>query len=179
VLVGVVLVSELGTENFVTEMVVNTGEVLSHGRGALVVGTVAGGGREVKLPPGVSAIHTEERGSTSGLGSVVVGRKFGKVQPFGPIILEIVEVHPEVLLHYRVDSLRLTVSLGVEGRGKSSIDSEAAPKASPEVGCELRSSVRYDGQWQPMQPEYMLQKEIGESWGINRRMAWNQMAGLG
>jgi hypothetical protein len=30
-----------------------------------------------------------------------------------------------------------------------------------------------------MQPEYMLQEEVGESWGINRGMAWNQMAGLG
>jgi hypothetical protein len=101
------------------------------------------------------------------------------MQPFGPIVLEIVDVHPEVLLHYRVDSLRLTVSLGMEGRGKSSIDSKAAAKASPEVGCELRSSVRYDSQWQPMQSEYMLQEEVGESGGINRRMAWNQMAGLG
>jgi hypothetical protein len=170
-LVGVVLVSELGTENFGTEMVVDTGEVLGNGAGALVVGVIAGGGREVKLPTGVANIHAEERGSAGGFGCVVVAREFGEVQPFSPVILEIVDVHPEVLLHYRVDSLRLTVRLGVEGRGKSSIDSEAGAKASPEVGCELRSSVRYNGQWQSMQPEYVLQEEIGESLGIDRRLA--------
>jgi hypothetical protein len=124
------------------------------------------------------SIHAEEREGAGGFRGVVVGREFGKVQPFGPIILETVDVHPEVLLHYRVDSLRLTVSLGVKGCGKSSINSKAAAEASPEVGCELQSSVRYDGQWQPMQPEYMLQEEVGEFGGINRQMAWNQMAGL-
>jgi hypothetical protein len=178
-LVGVVLVSELGTENFGTEVVVDTGEVLGHCTGALVVGVIAGGGREIKLPTGVATIHAEERGSAGGLQGVVVGREFGKMQLFSPIILVIVDVHPEVLLHYRVDSLCLTVCLRVEGRGKSSIDSEAGAEASPEVGCELRSSVRYNGQWQPMQPEYMLQEEVGESLGIDCRMAWNQMAGLG
>jgi hypothetical protein len=76
-------------------------------------------------------------------------------------------MHPKVLLYHRVDPLGLTVSLRMEGGRESSIDSETAAEASPEVCGELRSSIQDDGQRQSMQFEHMLQEQIGETLGIN------------
>jgi hypothetical protein len=87
-------------------------------------------------------------------------------------------MHLEALLHYRIAFLSLTVSLWVEGHGRSSIDPKVAAEASPEGGGELRFPIRYDGQQQPMQLEYVLQKEVGKSFSVDCQMTWNQIPGL-
>jgi hypothetical protein len=131
IIVRVVLISQLGAKHLGAEMVVDASEVLRHGPGTVIIRVVADGGREIDLPSGVAAVHAEEGGGAGGLGGMVVGRELSERQPFDPIVLKVVDMHPKVLLYHRVDPLGLTVSLSMEGGRESSIDSETVSRARP------------------------------------------------
>jgi hypothetical protein len=75
----------------------------------------------------------------------------------------VADVRAQVVLHYSVDALGLAVGLRVEGGGEATIDAQTITNLFPELGCELRSSVQDDGQGQPMQPEDVLDEQIGEA----------------
>ena len=47
----------------------------------------------------------------------IVPGKLGNFDPFGPIVLSIIDVSPKVLIDLAIQSLCLTISLWVEGSG--------------------------------------------------------------
>ena len=50
----------------------------------------------------------------SDLGDRIVPDKLGNFDPFSPLILLIIDISPEVLVDFTIQSLCLSISLGVE-----------------------------------------------------------------
>ena len=63
-------------------------------------------------------------GIGSDLRDCIVPDKLGNFDPFGPIILSIIDLSPKVLVDFTIQSLRLSVSLGMECSGHFPFDAQ-------------------------------------------------------
>ena len=85
--------------------------------GRAIVGIVGGSWRKVALPNWVAAVHAKEWGDTCRFRSLVVGGELGERKPGWPVVLEITNVGPEVLLHNGIHALGLAIRFGVKSGG--------------------------------------------------------------
>ncbi len=65
-------------------------------------------------------------------------------EPFGPVILKVVDEDPEILLNFLVDSFSLSICLWVVGSGYVCLDLEQVIEVFHELGDEHGASVRDD-----------------------------------
>src|SRR5262249_50088042 len=104
--------------------------------------------------------------------SVVVS-ELGAGQEVLPVVLLVVTEHAEVLLKGLVDTLGLTVGLGVECCGQVGPDVEKGKEVAPEVGGEDFVAVGHDVSWQAMETVDILEEELGNvgslGCGLGRR----------
>src|SRR6266550_6749066 len=114
-----------------------------HHVGLYLLGVI---GPNVQLEPRarVSARSSVKRGNPRGSRYLVVADKLGQRQHPDPVVLEVVDVSAKILLHGRVNALGLAVRLGVEGRGKARVHTQAVAQVSPKVRSELRPAVLDD-----------------------------------
>ena len=63
-------------------------------------------------------------GIGSDLRDCIVPDKLGNCDPFGPIVLSIIDISPKVLVDFAIQLLHLSVSLGMEHSGHSSFDAQ-------------------------------------------------------
>ena len=84
---------------------------------------------------GVEWVHSGTRGQ-----GVVVG-KFRHSEKFGTIVLLIITIPAEILFYEGIDSLGLTIGLGVKAGGQFLLSSSEAAEGSGEFGGELDSPI--------------------------------------
>ena len=63
-------------------------------------------------------------GISSDLGDHIVPDELGDLDPFSPIILSIIDVSPKVLVDFVIQSLCLSIGLGVECSGHLSFNAQ-------------------------------------------------------
>src|SRR6266550_1160002 len=138
-------------------------------------------GPNVQLEPRtrVSARSSVKRGHSRGSRYLVVADKLGQRQHPDLVVLKVVDVSTKILLHGGIDPLGLSVRLGVEGRGKAWIHTQAVAQVSPKVRGELRAAVRDDGVRQAVESEHMIEEKLGKPLGLDGISAWDEVALLG
>ena len=78
----------------------------------------------------------------SDLGDDIVPDKLGNFDPFSPLILSIIDISPEVLVDFAIQSLCLSISLGVEHSRHLSFNAQQLIQLPQEVAHKDRSTVR-------------------------------------
>ena len=63
-------------------------------------------------------------GIGSDLRDCIVPDELGNFDPFGPIILSIIDISPKVLVDFAIQSLHLSVGLGMECSGHFPFDAQ-------------------------------------------------------
>jgi hypothetical protein len=138
-----------------------------------------GDGRQAGRGPRVVSVEGEEWRQSRGVRGVVVCGELRQGEPRAPVILQVIDVRPEVLLHDGVESLCLAVGLRVEGGGHATSNLESAAQPTPEVGGELGATVGGDCLWQAVQAEDPLEEQVGEVGGVHVGAARDEVALLG
>ena len=69
-------------------------------------------------------LGNSKQGIGSNLRDCIVPDKLGNFDPFGPIVLSIIDISPKVLVDFTIQSLCLSVSLGMECSGHFSFDAQ-------------------------------------------------------
>jgi hypothetical protein len=93
-----------------------------------------------------------------------------------PILLKVRHISPQVLLHYCVHPLGLTVGLGVEGSTQSTVNTKSVTDSFPEGGGELWASIGYNTVGQTMESEDVENEQVCQVVGINITTARDQVA---
>jgi len=169
VVIGIVLVPDLGVTHLASGDVMDGGKTLGCRLGLLLLrGIDAMVQFEVVL--GVVTVVREERKDTGGIGDLVVGVRFGKEEVVRPIVLEVTDVGPKVLFHDRVHTFGLSVGFGCKAAERRGSILRQKHKF-PEAGGELRASVGDHGFQQAVVAEDSVTEAGGQSLGRNRRMA--------
>jgi hypothetical protein len=111
----------------------------------------------LKTHPGNASGIKEERNLSSRGVDMIVVLKLRKGKEVIPIILTLVDEETEILLQLLIDSLRLSVSLGMISRGSRQFDSEEPVQLPSELGNELGATVRQHLFREAMMPPDMLE----------------------
>ena len=82
-----------------------------------------------------------KRRISSDLRDRIVPDELGNFDPFSPIILSIIDVGPEVLVDFTIQSLRLSISLRVEHSGHLPFNAQQFIQLPQEVARKDRSTV--------------------------------------
>jgi hypothetical protein len=93
---------------------------------------------------GVVALVGEERRNACGSAWSIIVRELCERQEFGPIVLLIVGINPQVLLKRLVHLLSLSVPFRMLARGEVEVDVKGFTQRAEKVGDELQSPVRGD-----------------------------------
>jgi len=108
------------------------------------------------------ALIGEERGDTcGGIWSVIVC-ELRERQEFGPIVLLIVTINPQVLLKRLVHPLGLSVSFRMIAGGEVEADVEGLTKGTEEMGNELGTPVGGDVRGNSVFGKHMEEEELGQ-----------------
>jgi len=135
------LVAELDAMYFCPQVVMNFRQCFRHRTRLLIFCLVGWGGRKVELPARVVAEVRKERRYSRHFQVMVIRCEFGNRQPVSPIILQVVNVRPQVLFHYRVHSFGLTIGLWMECGRQLRFNFQSCTETMPEWGGKLRPSV--------------------------------------
>ena len=82
-----------------------------------------------------------------------------------PVVLLLVEEGPVVCFDNLVDSFRLSVGLGVKGRGHSGADSCDGKEILPGIGCEPGITIGHDISGEAMESPYLASEYSGNIFG--------------
>src|SRR5204862_1079751 len=113
--VVLLLLDQLSSPHLGRTVSMDLSEFSSTGTSFLFVDRSRGFGFLIREHSGILAVCCEEWRDAGGFRGLVIGSKFCSCQPIGPIVLDVVDIAPKVLLHDRIRSFCLSVSLWVEG----------------------------------------------------------------
>ena len=104
--------------------------------------------------------------------SSVVVRELGHRDPIDPIILVVIDVHPEVLFQFLVDPFGLTVSLRMVGHGRIVLGPQSVIEFLGKLRLELRPSVMDNLFRYSMQAEHIVPEQLGSFFGRESNRGW-------